>query len=373
MNNPVLLFVLGTRPEAIKCAPVIRACQEDAALTTRVLTTSQHRQIQDEVLHFFGITPDHDLDLMGKNPNLTALIANAWTGLSQYLQEQPADLLLVQGDTSTAFIAALTAQYQKIPVAHIEAGLRTHDKSMPFPEEINRRLIGCIADLHFAPTEQARENLLKVNIEPSAIHVVGNSGIDALLYMRRHAESHPREVPIPAAEKSLLVTCHRRENWGKNIENLCQALHTLCQENPRVSIVFLVHPNPMVSKPVQRHLGGIPNITLLNAVNYRQMAYYLNAADVVLTDSGGIQEEAPVLGKPVLVLRDKTERPEGVKQHSAILTGTDPAAIVKHATRLLNDSAYYKSHAKEAMHYGDGKTAQRILNQIRTYFSLPRR
>ncbi|MDX9753156.1 MAG: UDP-N-acetylglucosamine 2-epimerase (non-hydrolyzing) [bacterium] len=368
-KKPTLLFVLGTRPEAIKCASVIQACRADADLDTRVLTTSQHRALQDDVLQFFHIQVDHDLDLMREQPDLTSLIRDAWFGVSTYLHKNPTDMVLVQGDTTTAFIAALAAQYQRVPVAHIEAGLRTYDKSMPFPEEMNRRLISHSADLHFAPTPAARENLIHEQIPAERIHVVGNPGIDALLHILRQPQT---EIPLHLDPQTrlLLVTSHRRENWGENLRAICAALRTIAQECPNVHILFLVHPNPQVATLVNAALAHEKAITLRSAVSYSQMAGYLHAATVILTDSGGIQEEAPVLGKPVLVLREKTERPEGVACASSFLVGANPEKMIALTKRLLNDPAFYAAHAQPASPYGDGRAAQRIHQGICHSFNM---
>jgi UDP-N-acetylglucosamine 2-epimerase (non-hydrolysing) len=367
MGQPTLLFIVGTRPEAIKCAPVILACQHDPDFKTNVLTTSQHRELQDDVLQFFGIAPNHDLDLMQKQSDLAAIIQNAFGGVTRYLQTNPVDCVLVQGDTTTAFIAALAAQYQQVPVAHIEAGLRTYDKRMPFPEELNRRLITHSADWHFAPTPDAKQNLLKEGVDKNSIFVVGNPGIDSLQHVLR-SEQTKVNTDLPASEQTILVTAHRRENWGQNIDAICQALKTVVHENSGLHIIFLVHPNPAVAGPVREHLGSIPGITLRSAANYREMAHFLQSAKVVLTDSGGIQEEAPVLGKPVLVMREKTERPEGVKSQSSFLVGADPDKIVSLTNRFLQDADFYAQHAHPVSPYGDGKASMRIRQCLRYCF-----
>ena len=373
MEKPTVLFVLGTRPEAIKCAPVIRACLEDTALRVRVLTTSQHRELQDNVLEFFGIHPDHDLALMGEKSDLNRLVGEGWAGLAAYFQTEPPNLTLTQGDTTTAFLAALAAQYHRIPVGHIEAGLRTFDKSNPFPEEINRRLIAPLADLHFAPTTQAKENLLKENIDAGKIFVVGNPGIDALLYAVNHLSAADRRnirCRFSLGERYILVTSHRRENWGENLQNLCRALREIVARYSDIMILFLVHPNPEVSQTVHKALSGIERIVLQPAVPYLEMAALLSGSLLALTDSGGIQEEAPALGKPVLVLREKTERPEGVEAHSSLLVGTDPERILSAVNQLLSDAEYYRRYSRIRSPYGDGRAAQRIHQGIRWYFHL---
>ncbi|MBZ0258339.1 UDP-N-acetylglucosamine 2-epimerase (non-hydrolyzing), partial [bacterium] len=337
MTKPLATFVLGTRPEAIKCAPVILEARKDAEIDVEVAVTSQHRQLQDEVLNAFGITPDFDLDLMKERPDLTQLVANAWLGLSNRFAERKPGLVLVQGDTTTAMIAGLAAFYQKIPVAHIEAGLRTYNKFMPFPEECNRRMISAFADLNFAPTQQAKENLLNERVDPESIYVVGNPGIDSLLQITQRCSEEQKQKWLKAVnpDKTLvLVTCHRRENWGENLENICKALQNIVAQRPEVEILFAVHPNPIVRDTAQQLLSATPGVTLRDAIPYPEMASLMNAAKLILTDSGGIQEEAPVLGKPVLVMRETTERPEGVDGLVAELVGADPNRIVESAIKL---------------------------------------
>lgn len=373
MNKPRLLFIVGTRPEAIKCAPVIIRFRQDNQLDTRLLTTSQHRALQDEVLDFFSIPVEHDLNLMRETPDLTHLINDAWHGLSHDFQQRKPDMVLVQGDTSTAFIAALAAYYQKIPVAHIEAGLRTYDKYMPFPEEGNRRMISAIAELHFAPTQQARMNLIDEHIKEEQIFVVGNSGIDALLLAREKVKSDQLKHDLPgldSTKKLILVTCHRRENWGSNLQDLCLALKQIVQFFPEVQILFLTHPNPVVSQAIQNELSGITSISVGTSVPYGTMVQLLDQCYMLLTDSGGLQEEAPVLGKPILVLREKTERPEGVEQGNAVLVGTNPDKILPQVERCLNDASFYEQFSRVSSPYGDGKTSFRIHQMIRCYFGL---
>ncbi|MGC9329744.1 MAG: non-hydrolyzing UDP-N-acetylglucosamine 2-epimerase [Candidatus Hinthialibacter sp.] len=368
-----LLFILGTRPEAVKCSPVILACRRDARFAVRVLTTSQHRELQDEVLDEFGVDADHDLDLMRETSDLARLIGDAWAGLCRYFDGHAPDMVLVQGDTSTAFIAALAAQYHQIPVAHIEAGLRTHDKTMPFPEEINRRLISPIADLHFAPTLQAKENLLRENIASNQIVVVGNPSIDALLHILDQQKDRRLQDRFPQLDPEkplLLATCHRRENWGEPIRNICKALRGIARENPNYQILFLTHPNPEASRAIENIAEGVPQIILHKSVIYSDMALLLNAARLILTDSGGLQEEAPVLGKPVVVLREKTERWEGIESQSAILAGINPERILAVVQSLLHDESFYRKYAQKRSPYGDGRAAERIHQALAHYFGL---
>ncbi|MBI1390021.1 MAG: UDP-N-acetylglucosamine 2-epimerase (non-hydrolyzing) [bacterium] len=371
MSKPLVFFVLGTRPEAIKCAPVILRARRDSEIEVEVVVTSQHRELQDEVLAAFGVEPDFDLNLMKEKSDLTSLVAGAWTGLSRRMEERKPAMTLVQGDTTTACIAAMAAHYQRVAVGHIEAGLRTYNKFHPFPEESNRRMISAIADLNFAPTAQARENLLRENIPPDTIHVVGNPGIDALLYMVERARtSRSRPAAAPSGRRLILVTCHRRENWGENLQNICLALKDLSERTPDCQILFAVHPNPVVRETAERVLAGVPGVELRGPAPYPEMAALLGEAALVLTDSGGIQEEAPVLGKPVLVMRETTERPEGVAGETARLVGADRALIVESALSLLNDESEYRRRAVRRSPFGDGRAAERIWQGVRHYFNL---
>ncbi len=372
MNKSTLLFVLGTRPEAVKTSPVICQCKETAAFNVRVLTTSQHRELQDTVLDFFGIVPDHDLNLMQRQSDLIRFVEKAWRGISDYLRFSPPDLLLVQGDTTTAFIAALASTYQQIPVAHIEAGLRTYDDQNPFPEEINRRLITHTAQLHFAPTQTSKDNLLRENVSSERIFVVGNPGIDALHSTLQRITPEFRKNMMnryAILPKNILVTSHRRENWGQNLHSICEALRTLSKMFPDISILFLVHPNPEVRQCVHRELSGIDRVILLDAVSYPEMAVFMHSSFLVLTDSGGIQEEAPTLGKPVLVLREKTERPEGIDRRSSILVGTNSEKIIETVSELIHDRALYHQYSQCRSPYGDGQAAKRICEGIRYFFN----
>ncbi|MDP8245137.1 MAG: UDP-N-acetylglucosamine 2-epimerase (non-hydrolyzing) [Candidatus Hinthialibacter antarcticus] len=370
-TKPLATFVLGTRPEAIKCAPVILEARQDADIDVEVAVTSQHRHLQDEVLNAFGITPDFDLDLMKERPDLTQLVANAWLGLSHRFSERKPGVVLVQGDTTTAMIAGLAAFYQKIPVAHIEAGLRTYNKSMPFPEESNRRMISAFADINFAPTRQAKDNLLNERIDPASICVVGNPGIDSLLQITQQCTRQQKQEwlkSVDASKTLILVTCHRRENWGENLEAICGALKEIVNQRNDIEILFAVHPNPIVRDAALRILGETPGVTLRDAIPYPEMATLMNAAKLILTDSGGIQEEAPVLGKPVLVMRETTERPEGVDGLVAELVGADPKRIVASALELLTNEEAYQQRAQKRSPYGDGKAAQRIWQGVRHHF-----
>src|SRR5512140_582472 len=341
-----VLSVFGTRPEAVKMAPVVRRLAQTAGIEPRVCVTAQHRQMLDQVLQLFEIRPDYDLDLMREDQGLAQLSAAIFTGLDPVLQDFHPDWVLVQGDTTTVAIAALLAYYRRIRVGHVEAGLRTFDKWQPFPEEINRRVAGVAADLHFAPTEWTRRNLLREGVDDRLIVVTGNPVIDALHYVAQQPE--PVSVRELAArlglraqaggpgQRLLLVTAHRRESFGAPLESICEALRRLADRGD-VEIVYPVHLNPNVQEPVRRLLGGVPHITLLPPMDYLPLVHLMKRAELILTDSGGIQEEAPAFGKPVLVLREVTERPEGVGAGTVKIVGTDTERIVREASCLLDD------------------------------------
>ncbi len=363
-----VLSIFGTRPEAVKMAPVVKALAGRPEIEARVCVTAQHRQMLDQVLNLFEIVPDVDLNLMRPNQSLAQISADIMTGLDPILAEMRPDWVLVQGDTTTVMAASLLAYYHRIHVGHVEAGLRTRDRWQPFPEEINRRIAGVIAELHFAPTEHSRQNLLKENVPPDSIVVTGNPAIDALQAAAR--------LPVPAETRDLLarldirpggkqlalVTAHRRENFGRPLEDICRALRALAETYAdRLELIYPVHLNPHVQEPAYRLLGGIPNITLTPPQDYLPMVHLLKHATLVLTDSGGIQEEATSLGIPTLVLREVTERPEGVDAGVLKLVGTDSARIVGEARRLLEDEEAYQKMALAANPFGDGHAAERIV------------
>ncbi len=363
-----VLSIFGTRPEAIKMAPVIRALSKRPnEIVSRVCVTAQHREMLDQVLTLFQIVPDYDLDLMRPNQSLAALTARVFTELDAVLVQEQPDWVLVQGDTTTVMAASLTAFYHQVKVGHVEAGLRTYDKWQPFPEEINRRVAGVVADVHFAATETAKANLLREGIAPHTIYVTGNPVIDALkiaVAMPYAVERGPL-AGIPWHKRVLLVTAHRRENFGKPLETICAALRELAaQYQDTVQIVYPVHLNPNVQEPVYRLLKGIPNITLLPPLDYLPMVHLMKRCYLVLTDSGGIQEEAPGLGKPVLVLREMTERPEGILAGTVRLVGTDVIKIMDWTRRLLEDTKEYERMAYAVNPYGDGKSAQKIVEVL---------
>ena len=351
-----ILVAVGTRPEAVKMAPVITALRTQPWADVRVLATAQHRQMLDQIHEFFGIVPELDLDMMRRNQTLSDLTARMIAAMAPVLEQQAPDLVLAQGDTTTVMVTALASFYQKVPFGHVEAGLRTGDVYNPFPEEMNRLLVARMASLHFAPTEGAADNLRKEGIA-DGVHVTGNTVIDALLWAAELVDTAPF-VP-EAGKKLVLVTAHRRENFGEPFESVCAALHEIA-DRPDVQMLYPVHPNPNVRDVAHRVLGNHPAIQLVAPLDYPQMVAAMRACDLILTDSGGVQEEAPSLGKPVLVLRTTTERPEGVTAGAARLVGTDRATIVAAANELLDDATAYAAMAKIENPYGDGRAADRI-------------
>lgn len=360
-----VLSIFGTRPEAIKMAPVVRELAGRANIESKICVTAQHREMLDQVLELFEISPDIDLNLMRPNQSLAELTARVFTHLDPVLEKLQPDWVLVQGDTTTVMAAALNAYYRRIRVGHVEAGLRTHNKWEPFPEEINRRVAGVAADLHFAPTRWSRQNLLKEGVPKEIIHVTGNPVIDALHYVA--------EQPLPTAvakllsayeaKRIVLVTAHRRENFGEPLEHICAALLTLAKRDD-VHIIYPVHLNPNVQEPVKRLLSDVPNITLLRPLDYLPLVHLMKNADLILTDSGGIQEEAPAFGVPVLVLRDVTERPEGVQAGTLKLVGTDQKKILTEANYLLDDSLAHAAMAQAVNPFGTGDSAKKIVDAL---------
>lgn len=362
-----ILFIFGTRPEAIKLAPLILKAREIGSCEVRVCISAQHREMLDQVLDFFGIEPDFDLNLMGHNQSLFDITSKALIALDQVLTNVSPEIICVQGDTTTAFVGALAGYYKKIQVAHIEAGLRSGNKLAPYPEEINRTLIGHLAEYHFAPTVRAKKNLLNEGIVEK-VWAVGNTAIDALYLCldtitKQGDQKYQKHFEfINFSKKIILVTGHRRENFGKPFENICYALKTLGNANGDCEIVYPVHLNPNVRQPVNRILRNMNNVHLIEPLGYPYMVWLMNRAYLICTDSGGIQEEAPSLGKPVLVMRNTTERPEGIEAGVARLVGTKKEKIVREATILLTNREEYEKMAKIINPYGDGKAASRILN-----------
>ncbi len=364
MSAPLFLCVVGTRPEAIKMAPVIRALQQAPWARVRVLATAQHRDLLDQVLQTFGIVPDVDLDLMQPNQDLTALTARMLTTLDRVLQQEQPQAVIAQGDTTTVMVAALASFYRQIPFGHVEAGLRTGDLRNPFPEEMNRILAGHLAHWHFAPTPRARDNLLRENLDPARVHVTGNTVIDALHTVAASTMARP----VSPGHRMILVTAHRRESFGAPLEQICQALLQLTETYPDVEILYPVHPNPNVRQTVAAWLGGRPRIQLCDPLDYVPFIAAMKAATLILTDSGGVQEEAPALAKPVLVLREETERPEAVEAGVAALVGTRREDIVQGVRRLLDSPEAYRDMARGSSPYGDGQAAQRIVTVLRNHF-----
>lgn len=364
-----LLIVFGTRPEAIKMAPLVKELKKSSGLIVKVCVTAQHRQMLDQVLQLFEITPEYDLDLMRPGQTLPQLTSNILMGMDGVLADYRPDWVLVHGDTSTSMATSLSAYYRQVGVAHVEAGLRTCNLYSPWPEEGNRQITGRLAGLHFAPTKESCGNLLKEGIKPDAIHVTGNTVIDALLSVSQRIDkdaelrnSLAAQFPFLESDKRLvLVTGHRRENFGVGFESICNALKAIARE-PGVQVVYPVHLNPQVQEPVRRILGDATRVHLIEPLDYLPFIYLMKRSRLILTDSGGIQEEAPSLGKPVLVMRDTTERPEAVAAGTVRLVGTDRARIVNETTRLLNDDAAYQQMAFAHNPYGDGLACQRIRN-----------
>lgn len=362
-----ILCVVGTRPEAIKMAPVILALKKESWANVRVLATAQHRDMLDQVNEFFGIDPDIDLNIMRPNQALTTMTARLLLKLDDVLQAEKPDVVLVQGDTTTVMTMALACFYHRIPIGHVEAGLRTWDMQNPFPEEANRVIAGKLARWHFAPTEGSRQNLLKEGISDTAIIVTGNTVIDALLMTA--AKDLEFAVPLDSAKRLVLVTSHRRENFGKPFRNICRALRTLAENNPAVQFLYPVHPNPNVKDVAHEFLAELPNFILCDPLDYAPFIAAMKRAYIILTDSGGVQEEAPALGKPVLVLREETERPEAVEEGVVKLVGPNFERIVEEAQRLLDDETAYQAMARGISPYGDGKAAERIVQVLRKYFT----
>lgn len=365
MKKKVIL-VFGTRPEAIKMAPLTLAFQNSEFFDTRVLVTAQHREMLDQVLDIFDIKPDYDLDLMSKGQTLTDVTCKVLQGVEGIFAEEKPDLVLVHGDTATSTAAALAAYYQQIPVGHIEAGLRTGNIYSPFPEEMNRKITGAISSFHFAPTETSRNNLINEGVDKNSIITVGNTVIDALLLVSSIIEnkkfSDLHEIDLN--KKIILITGHRRENFGEGFINICKAIRELAEKNKDVLFVYPVHLNPNVRKPVLSILNDLENVRLIEPLSYEPFVKLMDHSHIILTDSGGIQEEAPSLGKPVLVMRDTTERPEALDAGTVKLVGTNKELIISSVEELLNDKDLYNQMSKSHNPYGDGKACERILSYL---------
>jgi UDP-N-acetylglucosamine 2-epimerase (non-hydrolysing) len=367
-----ILTIFGTRPEAIKLFPLVHALEADARFVSRVCVSAQHRGMLDQVLAIAGLTPDHDLDLMRPDQSLDALTAALLTGLGRVMDEERPDWVVVQGDTATAMAGALAAYYRKIPVAHVEAGLRSGNIHHPWPEEVNRKVIGTLAALHCAPTETAAAALRRENVDPATIHVTGNTVIDALHWITAQIAEQPAlaaglaELERRFAGRRIIgVTSHRRENFGEGMQAIAEAIRRLAAR-PDVAVIFPVHLNPNVRKVMNAELAGLANVALLEPLDYPHFARLLGLAHLMLTDSGGVQEEAPALGKPVLVMRETTERPEGIEAGTARLVGTEADRIVAEAERLLDDEPAYAAMARAHNPFGDGRSAGRIVELLAT-------
>lgn len=369
-----VMTVFGTRPEAIKMAPIVLELQKHPdTIVPVVAVTAQHREMLDQVLNLFHIKPDHDLNIMAAGQTLFDITTRAMMGLDKVLTEEKPDIVLVHGDTTTTFAGALAAYYHQTAVGHVEAGLRTHNKYSPFPEEMNRRLTGCIADLNFAPTSTSEANLLAENVPSESIFVTGNTVIDALHHTVRDdfdfQEESLKDVDFQN-KRIILVTTHRRENLGEPMRHVYKALKQLTEEFDDVEVVFPVHKNPKVREVVNEELGGLAKVHLIDPLDYEPFANLMHRAHLILTDSGGVQEEAPALGKPVLVLRDTTERPEAVDAGTVKLIGTDRERVYEEAKKLLTDKAEYSRMAESVNPYGDGKAAARIIQAILYHYGL---
>ncbi len=371
MTNPAkILVVFGTRPEAIKLFPVVAALQADPRVTPVVCVSAQHRQMLDQVLQIAGIMPDHDLDVMQPDQSLDQLTARLLTGLGQVMDEVQPARVIVQGDTATAMTGALAGYYRKIPVDHVEAGLRSGNIYHPWPEEVNRKIIGQIASLHFAPTDVSAGSLLAEQVPADRVHITGNTVIDALHWVTAKIAADPslaaglHELEAKFAGKRIIgVTSHRRENFGGGMENIAEAIRQIAARDD-VAVIFPVHLNPNVRAVMNGALAGLDNVALIEPLDYPHFAHLLSLAEIMLTDSGGVQEEAPALGKPVLVMRETTERPEGVTAGTAKLVGTETATIVTEIFRLLDDKAAYEAMARAHNPFGDGHSARRIVELI---------
>lgn len=369
-----VLTVFGTRPEAIKMAPVVLGLQKEKAIESAVCVTAQHRQMLDQVLDLFEIKPDYDLNIMKPGQDLYDVTSNTLLGMRDVLRSFKPDVVLVHGDTTTCFASGLAAFYEQIKIGHVEAGLRTGNLRAPFPEEANRSLIGRLTDFHFAPTETARQNLLRENVHESKIAVTGNTVIDALLMVRDRVKQYPADLwtkrygedlfnrIINPARKFILITGHRRENFGQGFVDLCNAIKTLAGKHPDWDLVYPVHLNPNVQKPVYEILGNLNNVFLVEPQEYAPFVWLMDKSDLILTDSGGIQEEGPSLGKPVLVMREVTERPEALEAGTVILVGTDKERIIRNVENVLLNESEYLTMSRAHNPYGDGQAVTRITN-----------
>jgi len=364
-------LVFGTRPEAIKMAPVAKIIKESEFFDLQIILTAQHRELLDQVIEIFGLKSDYDLNIMQEKQTLTHITLKVLQGLDIIWQKDPPDMVLVHGDTTTTFAASLAAFYKKLPIGHVEAGLRTYNKYQPYPEEMNRHLTGVLADLHFAPTQRAKDNLINERVPKENIFITGNTVIDALLFVHRNMNQlKPQDLVKNLPEKFILVTAHRRENWGEPLKNIVLALDEILKEFEDFYVVFPVHPNPLVREQVYSVLKDNKRAILIPPVDYVTMVYLLDKCYLVLTDSGGLQEEAPSLGKPVLVLREVTERPEAVEAGTVKIVGTSKESIVREVRRLILNKEEYVKMSKAINPYGDGKASERIRDILLYYFGF---
>ncbi len=373
MEKKKIITIFGTRPEAIKMAPLVKELEKREGIDSKVCVTAQHREMLDQVLQLFDITPDFDLNIMKTKQTLTGITNKVLEGLEEIFIKEKPDMILVHGDTTTTFSGALAAFYQQIKVGHVEAGLRTFDKYFPFPEEMNRKLTGSLADLHFAPTKGSKSNLLREGVNESDIFITGNTVIDAMIHTVKDNYKFENELLNKIDfenKKVIMITAHRRENWGEGIENICDALNKIVDENEDVELVYLVHLNPVVKDVVTRKLGNKERIHLLSPLDTNETHNLMNKCFMVMTDSGGLQEEAPHLGKPVLVLRDVTERPEAVEYGTVKLVGTNVDKIVDEANILIRNKEEYLKMSKAANPYGDGFASKRNADIIENYFGI---
>lgn len=371
MDKIKILTIFGTRPEAIKMAPLVKELETREEIDSKVCVTAQHREMLDQVLELFEIKPDFDLDIMKTRQSLTGITNRILEGLEELFESEKPDMILVHGDTTTTFSSGLAAFYKQIRVGHVEAGLRTFDKYFPFPEEMNRKLTGALADLHFAPTIGSKNNLLREGISENDVYITGNTVIDAMAHTVEENyvfDTEKLNTIDFENKKVIMVTAHRRENWGEGIDNICDALASIVDNNEDVELVYLVHLNPIVKDVVHAKLGGKDRVHLLSPLDTKETHNLMNKCFMVMTDSGGLQEEAPHLGKPVLVLRGVTERPEAVEAGTVKLVGTDIDVILKEANALITDKAYYTEMSKAVNPYGDGEASKRIVDAILKYY-----
>ncbi len=371
MNRIKVMTIFGTRPEAIKMAPLVKALEAEESIQSMVCVTAQHRQMLDQVLELFSINPDFDLNIMKSKQSLTGITNRVLEGLDEIFDKEKPDIILVHGDTTTTFAGALAAFYKQIKVGHVEAGLRTFNKYFPFPEEMNRKLTGSLADLHFAPTESSRRNLLNEGINEKDIFVTGNTVIDAMNFTVEDGytfENQELNKIDYKNKKVIMITAHRRENWGEGIENICKALKSIVITHEDVELVYLVHLNPVVKDTVYKYLSEVDRVHLLPPLDTKETHNLMNKCFMVMTDSGGLQEEAPHLGKPVLVLRDVTERPEAVESGTVKLVGTETENICKEADKLITNKEEYINMSRAINPYGDGHASERIVKAILKHF-----